>query len=194
MMTWHKRHHPVRKVYQECTDTLNAAKPYVFSAAAAFLMGVIVGAIFHESFAETLLPLLKDLVKQIEGLGWLGLAIFIFHNNFTTAVITMLTGGLFFLLPYFHAIANGILVGFVLQRVDELTGSTQWWKLLPHGIFEIPAFFMALGLGVYLGLFWRENDKLAALKTRLIACLKTCALVIAPLLTLAAMIESSLAG
>jgi len=193
MMTWHKKEFPLIKTYIECFETIRVCKSFIMSVAAAFLMGLIVGSVYHEDFSTTLMPMLKALIQQTQGLGWLGLVIFIFHNNFTTAAITLLTGGLFFILPYFHAIANGIMVGFVLQQVGDLTGSTQWWKLLPHGVFEIPAFFMALGLGVYLGLFWQEDDKIAALKHRLIACLKTCVLVIAPLLAIAAIIEASLA-
>ena len=183
----------LKQVYQDCFVVVQASKNHIAGTVMVFVVGVLIGACFPDTFAETLMPILKDLVQQTQGLSWGALTVFIFHNNFTAAVIGMLSGLLLFLIPYLHANANGIVLGFVLQRAGELTGSTQWWKLIPHGIFELPAVFIALGLGVYLGLFWQEEDKLAAAKQRLLVCLKTCALVVAPLLVIAAIIEASMA-
>lgn len=157
-----------------------------------FFLGIALGATFPETFSDTLIPILKDLARQAHGLSHGELIVFIFHNNFTTAVLAILSGLLLFFMPYFHASANGVLVGFVLQQVAGITGSSNWWQLIPHGLFEIPAFIIALSMGVHLGLFWWAEDKLSAVKQRLLACLRTLVLVIAPLLAVAAVIEASL--
>ena len=51
------------------------------------------------------------------------------------------------------AIANGYLLGFVSLLVVKQAGISVLWKLFPHGIFELPALFISLGLGLRLG-FW----------------------------------------
>ena len=182
----------IKDVYSSCFSAIYDCKRYIQSIVMVFFLGIVLGATFPDTFNDTLMPILKDLVRQVHGLSPTELMVFIFHNNFTTAVLAMLSGLLLFFMPYFHASANGVLVGFVLQRVAEITGASNWWQLIPHGLFEIPAFFIALGMGVHLGLFWWKEDKLAAVKQRLLICLKTLVLVIAPLLAIASVIEASL--
>ena len=43
------------------------------------------------------------------------------------------------------------MIGFTAQFVAREEGIFILWKLLPHGVFEIPAVVIAMGLGLYLG-------------------------------------------
>ena len=178
--------------FRDCLSTLRASKHYIFAIAATFAMGIGIGLIYPDQFTETLLPIIRKLLAATAGLSPLELSLFIFHNNLLSALIGLASGAILGIFPFIHALGNGIVVGFVLHKTHLMTGSSHWWKLIPHGIFELPAIFIALGLGVYLGLSWRQQEKLATFKTRLIECLRTFVLIIAPMLGIAAIIESIL--
>ena len=89
-------------------------------------------------------------------------------------------------------IANGYLVGFVSSVVSEKESILSLWRLLPHGIFEIPAILISAGLGIKLGTFIFQKNKKETLKELVLKSLKTFFFVIVPLLIVAALIESSL--
>jgi stage II sporulation protein M len=179
----------IKHNYQECLSLLKTCKLTIAAVAATFAVGIILGLCFPEVFAEHIKPIIKELIANTAGLSGLALVLFIFHNNLLSAFIGMLSGLLFSIIPFAHALANGIVLGFVLQRTHEATGSSHWWQLIPHGTLELPAIFIALGLGAYLGLFWTQTDKKAAFKARIIPCLKTFVLIITPMLAIAATIE-----
>ena len=65
-------------------------------------------------------------------------------------------------------------------------------RLLPHGIFEIPALILSLGLGLKLGFFIFTKNKKKYLKDNLINSLRVFVYIILPLLIIAAIIEASL--
>ncbi|NIQ97249.1 MAG: stage II sporulation protein M, partial [Desulfuromonadales bacterium] len=51
-------------------------------------------------------------------------------------------GMVFSIFPLLALFANGFIVGAAL-----LYAPLSWWQLLPHGIFEIPAIFIAAAYG-----------------------------------------------
>ena len=61
---------------------------------------------------------------------------------------------------------NGYVLGFVAELAVKSPknplGILILWKLVPHGIFELPAILISIGLGIKLGLypfFVREKGK-----------------------------------
>jgi len=64
--------------------------------------------------------------------------------------------------------------------------------IFPHGVFELPAVFISLGLGVRFGTFMFSKNALSELKHRFIGSIKVFFFVIMPLLVLAAIIEGVL--
>ena len=71
-------------------------------------------------------------------------------------------------------------------------GGLSLWKILPHGIFELPAVFIALGIGIKLGMFIFQKKKLESLKNYSINSLRVFLLIILPLLVIAGIIEGTL--
>ena len=100
--------------------------------------------------------------------------------------------GLFIgIFPLMATIQNGYILGFVGKAVVRAEGVLTLWRILPHGIFELPAIFIALGLGLKLG------EKVLTRKKPLkflVSALKVFLLVIIPLLLIAAIIEGLLIG
>lgn len=142
-------------------------------------------------------PYLEDLFAQASTLEGLELFWFIFLNNVRAAFVGVLGGILFGFIPLGIALMNGAVLGYVGALVSAEEGFGAMWRLLPHGIFELPALFFALALGMRLGVasgvlvyalimdkrtddFW----EVCLLSSKLFVC------VIIPLLFLAGCIET----
>ena len=99
---------------------------------------------------------------------------------------------IFGIFPFFIAIYNGYVLGYVLKLVVGKIGFLEIWKLFPHGIFELPAVFISLGLGIKLGasLFAKNSDK--EFLRRLKNSARVFFFIVLPLLVIAAVIEGSL--
>ena len=63
----------------------------------------------------------------------------------------MILGIFLGIFPIITTISNGVILGYVLKRTAESVGVIEFWRLFPHGIFELPAVFISLGLGLKLG-------------------------------------------
>jgi stage II sporulation protein M len=109
------------------------------------------------------------------------LLVFIFLKNASSAFFAIVFGFLFGLVPAFGAAFNGIAVGAVLNL-----NPLNFFKLLPHGIFELSAIFIAWGLGIWCagGLFHSPP-----ISFRIKRSLNIYLSIIVPLLIIAAIVE-----
>lgn len=131
----------------------------LFAAAAA--AGWLLPAFFPEQarqLAELVNTRLAPLLRRVEEAGPEGGVLVIFLNNLRAAALTV---GLGFTLV-FPAVSmgmNGFVAGFVLSAAlaaRQLTPLQMLAVILPHGIFELPALFLATALGWRIGgAFWR---------------------------------------
>jgi stage II sporulation protein M len=76
-----------------------------------------------------------------------------------------------------------------MKHAVNLNGFTVVWRLFPHGIFELPAIIISLGLGFKLGVEIFTKRQIAK---NLREIFKIIFLIIVPLLFIAAIIEGSL--
>jgi stage II sporulation protein M len=81
----------------------------------------------------------------------------IFLNNLFATMMIILLGALFFgIYPFSAMLMNGMLLGTTLHVASHDSGQNPWaifvQSILPHGIMELPALFMAAGLGIHLGM------------------------------------------
>ena len=74
----------------------------------------------------------------------------------------------------------------------NLEGGASLLKLLPHGIFELPAIFIALGIGLKLGTFPFQKEPEKSLKRFLGNSIRVFLLIVLPLLLIAGIIEGLL--
>jgi uncharacterized membrane protein SpoIIM required for sporulation len=63
--------------------------------------------------------------------------------------------------------------------------------LIPHGVLEIPAIAIGLGMGLKLGFFWLKADRLAAFAKVAREARLVFIYLVAPLLFLAALVEAA---
>ncbi|MEX0672713.1 MAG: stage II sporulation protein M [Candidatus Paceibacterota bacterium] len=119
---------------------------------------------------------------------------FIFFNNVTKVFGAMMLGSLFAIVPTLSLIVNGFVLGLVFSYSLAATGGPLAFiaAVVPHGIFELPAFIVASAVGLLLGVcvIKRVRHEVGTSITSLyIWSGQLFIILIAPLLLVAAMIE-----
>jgi stage II sporulation protein M len=166
--------------YRQIWRDLTEVRWYIFAAIAIFVAGIIV-AIAIPSFGERAISMILGYLKTFKNKTTIPLFVAIFLKNATSAFFAIIFGFLFGLVPAFGAAFNGIAVGAVLNM-----NPLYFFMLIPHGLFEFPAIFMAWGMGIWCagGLFHAPP-----IGFRIKRSLNIYLSVIVPLLVIAAIIE-----
>jgi stage II sporulation protein M len=182
----------LKRNYIDSWNYLKESKKFIFTIVLVFFVFVLIGFIFSapDTLAQKILELVQEILEKTEGMGLLELTWFIFWNNIRVSFIGMISGILFGIFPILTGISNGYMLGFISNIVAGGEGFFSLWKILPHGIFELPAVFISLGLGLKLGMFIFKKQKVIYLKKNLYRSLNTFFLIVLPLLIIAAIIES----
>ncbi|MBU0958840.1 MAG: stage II sporulation protein M [Nanoarchaeota archaeon] len=186
--------------YVKSWNFIKQSREFIYVAVLIFFIFAVIGFFFQDvvnyffkSFFSTdlngnILVFIERLIEKTENMGSSELLRFIFFNNLQTSFLAMVVGVLFAVFPLFAIVTNGYLLGFVSYLSVKAGGILVLWKLLPHGIFELPAVFLAVGLGLRLGLYiFRTNER--PFKEIIVECLRVFLFVILPLLIVAAIIE-----
>jgi stage II sporulation protein M len=181
----------IRNHYHDALDTINLSRKCIYFGIGTFVLFMIIGFIFPLFFIETITNIMKELSLDFQGLSIYETMFKIFLNNSLVSFVTILFGILIGIFPLMASIQNGYLVGFVANKAVAVNGFSVLWRLLPHGIFELPAIFISIGLGLKLGeKVLRRNKPLRFLRE----ALKVFFLIVLPLLVIAAIIEGLLIG
>jgi stage II sporulation protein M len=125
---------------------------YIYFTVFLFILFGLFGFIFVNSLGF-LSEIIENLVLQAKDLKGISLIWFIFKNNISSAFFALVFGSFFAILPIINSILNGVLIGYVISIAS--TQATAWeifLSLAPHGIFELPAIFISIGLGIKLGI------------------------------------------
>ena len=160
----------------------------------SFLFFIFIGAFVPapEIIEMRILELIQELIQRTEAMSHWELVGFLLLNNAQSAFFGMIFGVVLGIFSLITAVANGYLLGFVSIRVIHADGILALWRLFPHGIFELPALFISVGLGLKLGSFIFRKNKWNSLKNYLAESLRVFIFVVIPFLILAAIIEGSL--
>jgi stage II sporulation protein M len=136
---------------------LQPLKHYVIAAALVFILCVILGYSDSSSYGI----LIKAQIEQMQGIAdgikqsdhqqW-SLFSHIILNNLLASSMAIILGFLFGLIPIYLLVSNGLFIGYMAaNRGDEITMLYFLKGILPHGIFEIPAFILACAMGMRFG-------------------------------------------
>jgi len=162
---------------------LTETRRQIAAALVLFVLAGIIGALYPH-IGDTALANFAEYARQFLGKSTPDLILSFLVRN-ATAAGTAIVLGIFFGIGPVAAIAfNGILFGAMLRLMPA-----ESWRLLPHGIFELPAMFISWGLGLWVGLWMMKAPRWGRLKERLGASLRIYLLLILPLLVVAAVIE-----
>lgn len=184
----------IERQYKISFDYIKDSRKFIYFAFSIFLLFVLIGYFvpLPANLSSEFMNYFAKLVGETDGFGWIGMIAFLFHNNALSAFMGLFTGIFFGIMPFFNAILNGIVLGYVAKLVVLKEGILSLWRLFPHGIFELPALFISLGLGLKLPTFMIKENKLESLKEFLRKSVSVYVFVIIPLLVIAAIIEGTL--
>ncbi len=188
----------LKKEYKRSFQYLKESRGYFFGVVVFFVLFALIGFLIPYSVPqESLQPLLDEVGKWIEkimddleGKGLFGVMGYIFKNNASVALVSIFAGVLFGVVPAVTLVFNGVFIGFVMSLVMGEAGVFSFWRLLPHGIFELPAIFIAFGVGIKFGTFVFHKKPLAKFREYFYDSLRVFFLIIVPLLLVAAFIEA----
>ena len=180
--------------YSESWNYVKESRKFIFAIIGIFLFFAIIGIIFPapDYLREYIRKFIEELLQKTEGMNQFQLTEFIFWNNFQSSITSMIFGAVLGFFPVFSAIANGYLLGFVAFMSVSSENIFVLWRLFPHGIFELPAVFISLGLGLKFGSFIFQKNKGDSFRDYLWNSIKVFVFIVTPLLIVAAMIEGSL--
>ena len=161
-----------------------------------FSMGILLGIQHSQNIME-----IAKMVYNINGIGENGgsveinkfsMFLLIFSRNTLVTALNVSLGPIFGLFPVFTLLFNGYLIGGILSEVSASYGLTYTLMgIVPHGIFEIPAFIYSTVLGLKLArLAVKTSFKGEVLSETYINYLWRIVKIIMPLLFIAALIEA----
>ncbi len=181
-------------LYKQSWNYIKESRNYIYSIIGVFVVFALIGYLVPPTpeVQDMIMEFLKDLIEKTQNLNQGELTAYIFWNNLQSAFT-----GLFFgiVLGFFSVIAtmiNGYVVGYVSKLAVGVEGLSVLWQLVPHGIFELPAVLVSLGLGSKLGSFIFQEKKIESLKHFLWMSFLVFVLIVLPLLIIAAIIEGGL--
>lgn len=182
------------KEYKLCWNYIKSSKNFIYAIIAIFVFFIFVGFFIPvpEVLSEQIFKFIQELIEKTKDFSQTELIKFIFLNNIQSSFIGMLFGAVLGIFPIIGAIFNGYLIGFVSAYSVESGGFLVLLNLVPHGIFELPAIFLSLGLGLKLGMFVFEKNKFDKFTEYFLNSLRIFILIVIPLLIVAALIEGIL--
>src|SRR4030042_1104115 len=180
--------------YKKCWEYIRESKKFIYAVVGLFLLSVLIGFFVpvSESIYDQIMTYIRELLKQTEGMSAFRLIWVIIFNNVRSTIFSIVLGIFFGIYPVISTLANGYLLGFVSSVSVSGAGVASLWRLFPHGIFELPAVFISLGLGIKMGMFIFQKNKMESFKNYLINSLKVFLLIVIPLLIIAGIIEGIL--
>jgi len=180
-----------RKSIHEAIDYIKESKNYIYFGIGSFIVFLVLGFIFSQelSFLDKYIEKIFIEADKREGFD---LMMYIFMNNLSVAFYNVVFGVVFSIFPFLNSVANGGVMGYVFSKVYEIAGVYEFWRIIPHGIFELPAIFIAFGLGIKNGLFLFSKKPFVELKRRLFNSFKVLVYILLPLLFTASIIETLL--
>lgn len=146
----------------EITRLLKRDWPKILLVAAIFTLGILMGEQLPEVNPMLAEVLKAEAMRRFEEIArWMkdlppGTEFFaIWINNLTASLTAVLFGMLLPIVPLISLLMNGVLIGLFQNTIQIETGLNPflfYLGLAPHGILELPAFFIAVLLGARFGL------------------------------------------
>ncbi len=190
--------------YKKSYDFLRASKDFIYISIIVFFIFTVLGFFFEElinsvfkslfgaNLHTIILQQIEELLLRTEGMSQTQLTGFIFVNNVQSSFFSIIFGIFFGAFPILSAIINGYFLGFVGILSVKIEGFWVLWRVLPHGIFELPAIFISFGLGLKFGTLFFTKQRKGFFLDFLKNSFRVFLLVIVPLLIVAALIEGAL--
>jgi stage II sporulation protein M len=145
--------------------------PYFIAITLFFILMVVSGYFLQRlnpqitrDFQKLFFERLKQIAVLMKGQPvWIQIGI-IWLNNLIASVTAICLGVFLGIFPLLSLMGNGLAIGIMQQLVEQngLSARQFYLGLFLHGMFELPAFFIAVGLGLRFGtipfrLIWQRH-------------------------------------
>ncbi len=180
--------------YKESWKYIKDSRKFIYFIVAIFFLFFLFGFFIPapEFIYNQIRDFIRELLMKTQDMSQIDMIGFIILNNVQSTFMAIVFGMAFGIFPLVSAVANGYMLGFVSSISVANSGLLSLLKIFPHGIFELPAVFVSLGLGLRTGLFIFQKNKGKAFKNYAINSLKVFLLIVVPLLIIAGIIEGTL--
>lgn len=184
----------LKENYSLSLDYIKTSKNYIYASIIIFAVFTLIGYFtpIPQNIESLLQQFIEELILKTQGMNFSEISLFIFWNNIQSSFMGLVYGIVLGIFPVIAAIANGYLLGYVASESVSIGGIFILWRILPHGIFELPALFISLGLGIKFGTFIFNKEKIETLRDYFWNSIRVFVLIIIPLLVVAAIIEGAL--
>jgi stage II sporulation protein M len=142
-------------------------REWIKTVSKIFLVALALGALAYltkPELLEQVLGVFKDKFGSEIPVRDAGFAKEIFLQNSLACLLALVGGIVFGISSTLIVFLNGFIIGFVIMVLLTIPGSPFRnleyiiLGLVPHGIFEIPAFLLASALGLRLGTEWLRQE------------------------------------
>jgi len=189
-----KRGFNLKKEYKQSWKYIKESKNFIYISIGIFFAFFILAFFVSptEEILNYIFTFIQELLEKTQGMSATELISFIFINNLKSSFFGMVFGIALGVFPILALIANGYLLGFVSSLTVVEYGILSLWRILPYGIFELPAIFISLGIGLKLGSFVFQKKKQKSFRDFLLNSLRVFLFIVVPLLIIAGIIEGTL--
>ena len=171
-------------------------KPYLLILTLVFAASFIAGTIAPSAVRQQMIDVFKGVVGNYRGLAGGMLFFNILVQNVMATIFVVISGVMAGVIPTFAISSNGFGLGVLYRQASEAGGySTAALKVLPYGVFEIPALLIAASYGLWLGVMAvrrMRGKESTLLRFNLEHAFRRYFAVVFPLLIVAAAIETAL--
>ena len=138
---------------------LKQNRSYIICSGVIFFLGWLIGGLFPNQLYSVVADQIDHIRELAEKTQANGSALYtswvIFKNNLFAAVAMIASGIAFGFFTVTALLINGMMIGVVFGVIGTHAGVSYWetilFGLLPHGIFELMAIFIAAAFGLKLG-------------------------------------------
>jgi stage II sporulation protein M len=171
-------------------------KTYILVLTLVFAASFIAGTIAPLSIRRQMIEVFQAVVGNYRGLAGGVLFFNILVQNVMASIFVILSGAIVGIIPTFAIGSNGFGLGVLYRQAAEGVGYPMAVvKVLPYGVFEIPALLIAASYGLWLGVTVvrrLRGKESTLLRTNVEHAFRRYFAVVFPLLVVAAAIETSL--
>ena len=173
-----------------------ALKSYLLVLTLIFVAAFLAGMLTPSSVREELTKAFQGFAENYRGLEGGKLFFTILLHNVVATIFLLISGVIIGIIPTFAIGANGFVLGVVYRQTAEVMGySKAALKVLPHGVFELPALLIAASYGLWLGVMAIRRMRVkesTLLRFHIEHAFRRYFTVVFPLLVVAAGIETTL--
>jgi len=171
-------------------------KPYVLILILIFAASFLAGTVAPSSIRRQMTEMVQVVVGSYRGLAGGALFFNILVQNLLASIFVLISGVVVGIVPTFAIGSNGFGLGVLFRQAAEVSGySKAALKILPYGVFEIPALLIAASYGLWLGVMVvrrMRGKECPLLRFQIEHAFRHYFAVVFPLLIVAAAIETAL--